>query len=120
MIAPSHGVIWRSNPSKIINAYLEWNSGKAQNKVVMVFDTMWGSTDKMARAIAEGVTSQGVDVKMLKLRSSDSTEAMTEILEAKAVIVGSPTLNNQMFPTIGQFLTYATGLRPKDKLWAFS
>ncbi len=119
MIAPSHGIIWRSNPSKIINAYLEWSSGKSQNKVVIVFDTMWGSTDKMARAIAEGVTSQGVDVKMLKLRSSDSTEAMTEILDAKAVVVGSPTLNNQMFPTIGQFLTYATGLRPKDKLWAF-
>ena len=119
MIAPSHGIIWRSNPSKIINAYLEWSSGKSQNKVVIVFDTMWGSTDKMARAIAEGVTSQGVDVKMLKLRSSDNTEAMTEILDAKAVVVGSPTLNNQMFPTIGQFLTYATGLRPKDKLWAF-
>ena len=119
MIAPSHGVIWRSNPSKIINAYLEWSSGKSQNKVIIVFDTMWGSTDKMARSIAEGVTSQGVDVKMLKLRSSDTTEAMTEILDAKAVVVGSPTLNNQMFPTIGQFLTYATGLRPKDKLWAF-
>jgi len=119
MIAPSHGIIWRSNPSKIINAYLEWSSGKSQNKVAIVFDTMWGSTDKMARAIAEGVASQGLDVRMLKLRSSDSTEAMTEILDAKAVVVGSPTLNNQMFPTIGQFLTYATGLRPKDKLWAF-
>ena len=119
MIAPSHGIIWRSNPSKIINAYLEWSSGKSQNKVAIVFDTMWGSTDKMARSIAEGVTSQGVDVKMLKLRSSDNTEAMTEILDSKAVVVGSPTLNNQMFPTIGQFLTYATGLRPKDKLWAF-
>jgi flavorubredoxin len=119
MIAPSHGIIWRSNPSKIINAYLEWSGGKSKNKVVIVFDTMWGSTDKMARAIAEGVTSQGVDVKVLKLRSSDQTEAMTEILDAKAVVVGSPTLNNQMFPTLGQFLVYATGLRPKDKLWGF-
>jgi anaerobic nitric oxide reductase flavorubredoxin len=119
MIAPSHGIIWRSNPSKIINAYLEWSEGKSKNKVVIVFDTMWGSTDKMARAIAEGVTSQGVDVKLLKLRASDQTEAMTEILDAKAVLVGSPTLNNQMFPTLGQFLTYATGLRPKDKLWSF-
>ena len=119
MIAPSHGIIWRSNPSKILNAYLEWSEGKSKNKVVIVYDTMWGSTDKMARAIAEGSTSQGVDVKILKLRSSDQTEAMTEILDAKAVVVGSPTLNNQMFPTLGQFLTYATGLRPKDKLWSF-
>jgi anaerobic nitric oxide reductase flavorubredoxin len=119
MIAPSHGIIWRKNPSKIIQAYLDWSAGKSQNKVVIVYDTMWGSTDKMARAIADGAASQGVDVKVLKLRASDLTEAMTEILDAKAVVVGSPTLNSQMFPTLGQFLTYATGLRPKDKLWSF-
>jgi flavorubredoxin len=119
MIAPSHGVIWRSNPSKIINAYADWSANNSKNKVVIVFDTMWGSTDKMARAIAEGVTSQGVDVKLLKLRAANRTEAMTEILDAKAVVVGSPTLNNGMFPTIGSFLTYATGLKPKGKLWSF-
>ncbi len=119
MIAPSHGVIWRSDPSKIIRAYSDWSANDSKNKVVVVFDTMWGSTDKMARAIAEGAASQGVDVKVLKLRAANRTEAMTEILDAKAVIVGSPTLNNGMFPTIGSFLTYATGLKPKGKLWGF-
>ena len=119
MIAPSHGVIWRSDPSKIIKAYADWSSNTSKNKVVIVFDTMWGSTNQMARAIAEGVTSQGVDVKVLKLRAANRTEAMTEILDAKAVVVGSPTLNNGMFPTIGSFLTYATGLKPKGKLWSF-
>ena len=119
MIAPSHGVIWRSDPSKIIKAYADWSSNTSKNKVVIVFDTMWGSTDKMARAIAEGVTSKGVDVKLMKLRAANRTEVMTEILDAKAVVVGSPTLNNGMFPTIGSFLTYATGLKPKGKLWSF-
>ncbi|MCW4010971.1 MAG: FprA family A-type flavoprotein [Candidatus Bathyarchaeota archaeon] len=119
MIAPSHGVIWRGDPSKIINAYAAWAAGKAKKKIVIVYDTMWGSTDKMARAIAEGAVSQGVEVKMCKLRASDNSEAMTEILDAKAVLVGSPTLNNGMFPTVGSFLTYATGLKPKDKLWSF-
>lgn len=119
MIAPSHGVIWRSNPSKIIKAYADWSSNTYKNKVVIVFDTMWGSTNQMARAIAEGVTSKGVDVKLMKLRAANRTEVMTEILDAKAVVVGSPTLNNGMFPTIGSFLTYATGLKPKGKLWSF-
>ena len=119
MIAPSHGIIWRSDPSKIIKAYSDWSAGVSKNKVVIVFDTMWGSTDKMARAILEGAASQGVDVKLLKLRAANRTEAMTEILDAKAVVVGSPTLNNGMFPTLGSFLTYATGLKPKGKLWAF-
>jgi anaerobic nitric oxide reductase flavorubredoxin len=119
MIAPSHGIIWRSDPSKIIKAYSDWSASVSKNKVVIVYDTMWGSTDKMARAIAEGVASQGVDVKLLKLRTANRTEAMTEILDAKAVIVGSPTLNNGMFPTLGSFLTYAVGLKPKGKLWGF-
>ncbi|MGF3521568.1 MAG: FprA family A-type flavoprotein [Candidatus Bathyarchaeia archaeon] len=119
IIAPSHGVIWRSKPEKIIKAYSDWSAGLSKTKAVIVYDTMWGSTDKMARAIAEGVASQGVEVKVLKLRASDNTEALTEILDAKAVIVGSPTINNGVFPTLGSFLTYVTGLKPKDKLWCF-
>ena len=119
MIAPSHGIIWRSNPSKIISAYLSWSADPSRKKVVIVYDTMWGSTDKMARAIAEGAASEGVEVKLLKLRASDETEAVTEILTAKAVVVGSPTLNNQMFPTLSSFLTHMTGLKPRGKLWSF-
>ncbi len=84
MIAPSHGIIWRSDPSKIVKAYADWSAGVSKNKVVIVYDTMWGSTDKMARDVAEGAASQGVDVKLLKLRAANRTEAMTEILDAKA------------------------------------
>ena len=119
MIAPSHGLIWRSDPTKIVKAYLKWSSGASVNKAIIVYDTMWGSTDMMARAITEGVASQGVDVKLMKLRAADTTDIITEILDAKAVIVGSPTLHNGMFPTIGGFLTHITGLKPKGKLWSF-
>ncbi len=120
IIGPSHGIIWRKNPTQIIQAYMDWSSGAAaQNKVTIVFDTMWESTDKMARAIADGICSEGIEPRVLKLRSSNNTEAVTEILESKAVLVGSPTLNNGMFPTIGSFLTYITGLKPKGKLWGF-
>lgn len=119
IIAPSHGVIWRSNPSKIIQAYLDWSICKSDLKVTIVFDTMWGSTDMMAREIAEGVISQGIDVKLLKLRSAELTDIVTEILSSKAVVVGSPTLNQQMFPSLSSFLTYITGLKPKGKIWSF-
>jgi flavorubredoxin len=119
MIAPSHGIIWRSNPSKIVNAYIEWSKGIHKDKVVIVYDTMWESTYRMARAIAEGIAEHGVLVKFYKLRVSDMTEIAAEILDAKAVVVGSPTLNNTIFPSVSAFLTYMTGLRPKGKLWAF-
>jgi flavorubredoxin len=120
MIAPSHGIIWRKDPMKIVNAYLDWCTGKTvKQKAIVVFDTMWGSTDKMARTIAEGIISQGVEAKLLKLRGTDNTDIVTEIVDAKAVLVGSPTLNNGMFPSLGTFLTYITGLKPKGKIWSF-
>jgi anaerobic nitric oxide reductase flavorubredoxin len=119
MIAPSHGVVWRKDPMKIINAYMNWSAGAAKNKAVIVFDTMWHSTDKMARAIADGLASQGIEVKIFKLRAYAMSEAITEILDSKAVLLGSPTLNNLMFPTLSSFLTYAAGLKPKGKLWGF-
>jgi flavorubredoxin len=120
IIGPSHGVIWRNDPMKIVNAYMDWCTGRVvTNKAVVVFDTMWGSTDKMARAISEGLTSEGVEVKLLKLRCTDNTDIVTEIVDAKAVIVGSPTLNNGMFPSLGSFLTYIGGLKPKGKAWYF-
>ena len=119
IIAPSHGVIWRKDPMKIVNTYLKWSAGESTNKVVIVFDTMWHSTDKMARTIADGIVSQGVEAKLFKLRGYSGSEAVTEILDSKAVLVGSPTLNNQMFPSLSSFLTYITGLKPKGKLWGF-
>lgn len=119
MIAPSHGVIWRSDPMKIVNAYMRWSEGKTVDKAVIVYDSMWGSTAAMARAIAEGMTSRGISVKFFKLRDSDLTDIVAEILEAKAVVVGSPTLNNAIFPSVAAFLNYIINLKPRGKLWAF-
>ncbi|MDR1993723.1 MAG: flavodoxin domain-containing protein [Nitrososphaerota archaeon] len=120
IIAPSHGIIWRKDPMKIVNAYMDWSTGKVvKQKVSIVFDTMWDSTNKMARAISDGIASQGVEVKLFKLRCTENTDIVTEITDSKVVLVGSPTLNNGIFPSVSMFLTYITGLKPKDKLWGF-
>ncbi|MCP8311328.1 MAG: FprA family A-type flavoprotein [Candidatus Methylarchaceae archaeon HK02M1] len=118
MIAPSHGIIWRSNPDRIVDSYLVWSKGETKKKAVIVYDTMWGSTQKMAYAILEAMAKHGIDIHLFHMRRSDISEIMKEILEAKAVIIGSPTINHSMFPTISAFLNYITGLRPKGKIWA--
>jgi flavorubredoxin len=117
MIAPSHGLIWRKEPSRIIQAYVEWSQGKSRNKVLVVYDTMWGSTEKMAKAILNGVIDEGVDARLLHLRSNHRSDIIEEMLEARGILLGSPTLNNGMFPTMGDFLTYMRGLRPKGKIF---
>jgi len=117
MIAPSHGLIWRKDPNRIIQAYVEWSQGKTAKKVLVIYDTMWGSTEKMAKAILKGLIDEGVDARLLHLRSNHRSDIIEEMLEARGIVLGSPTLNNGMFPTMGDFLTYMRGLRPKGKIF---
>jgi len=117
MIAPSHGLIWRKDPNRIIQAYVEWSQGKTAKKILVIYDTMWGSTEKMAKAILKGLIDEGADAKLLHLRSNHRSDIIEEMLEARGILLGSPTLNNGMFPTMGDFLTYMRGLRPKGKIF---
>ncbi|MGD2126808.1 MAG: flavodoxin domain-containing protein [Desulfobacteraceae bacterium] len=118
MICPDHGIIWRQDPLKIISAYVAWSEQKPKRKALVVYDTMWHSTEKMAEAIVDALGQEGVDAKPMHLRSFDRSDIMTEILDAGAVIVGSPTLNNGLFPTVSDFLTYMKGLKPVNKIAA--
>ena len=118
MICPDHGIIWRKDPGKIINAYAKWASQEPEQKAVVVYDTMWHSTETMAEEIAQGIVEEGVIARPMHIRSSHRSEIMTEVLDSAAVIVGSPTINNQLFPTVSDFLTYMKGLKPKNKIGA--
>jgi len=118
MICPDHGVIWRKDPGKIINAYVEWSKQEPGKKALVIYDTMWHSTEIMADAIASGISEKGVEVRPMHLRKSHRSDVMTEVLDAKAIIVGSPTLNNGLFPTVSDFLTYMKGLKPLNKIGA--
>jgi anaerobic nitric oxide reductase flavorubredoxin len=117
MIAPSHGLIWRKDPHRIIQAYVAWSQGKTAKKVLVIYDTMWGSTEKMAKAILKGLIEEGADARLLHLRSNHRSDIIAEMLDARGILLGSPTLNNGMFPTMGDFLTYLRGLRPKGKIF---
>lgn len=118
VIGPSHGIIWRSHPQEIVSAYAKWARGEAENKVLVIYDTMWGSTEMIAKALVEGLSSEGVKVILFNLSSTDKTEIIKETLDAKALLIGSPTLNVGMFPTVAGFLTYLKGLKPKGKIGA--
>jgi flavorubredoxin len=114
-IGPSHGALWRKNTSRVINAYADWTVFKSKPKVVIVYDTMWESTEKLARRLTELIAAEGLEVKCYRIRKSDGSAIVRDILDAKVVLVGSPTLNADMFWTVGGFLTYLRGLKPKNK-----
>jgi len=113
MICPDHGIIWRKNLGEIVDAYTRWSKQEPKQKALVIYDTMWHSTERMAEAIASGLASEGISVRPMHLRKWHRSDIMTEVLDAKAIIIGSPTLNNGLFPTVADFLTYLKGLKPK-------
>jgi flavorubredoxin len=118
IICPDHGPIWRQDLDKPISQYYKWCAQKPTEKAVITFDTMWGSTEMMARAIEEGLEKEGIDVMVLPLKGSDRAVVITETLEAGALLVGSPTINNNIFPSVADVLSYMRGLKPANLVGA--
>jgi len=116
IIAPDHGVIWRSQPQKVIESYLNMAQGKADLRAIIVYDTMWKSTEMMSVPISEGISSEGVDCRILKLRATPMNVIIKEFWKARGTLFGTPTLNNIMYPSVAECLTHLRGLRPKNRL----
>lgn len=118
MIAPDHGFIWRKNPTRIVELYAKWAAQAPQNKAVIVYDTMWGSSEKMARQIADGLQAGGTSVRLISMHHNDRSEVALALLHSAALIVGTPVLNSQIFPSMADVLCYLKGLKKKNLIGA--
>ena len=117
-IGPSHGVVWRrpADVAAVVGAYGRWSSGEAPERVSLIYDTMWHSTEKMTMAIADGVAQEDVACSVLRVSRCALADIARMVLESRAFLVGSPTLNSGVFPAVGGFLTHMKGLRPKNRI----
>lgn len=115
IIAPAHGIVWRSHVEDILSAYEEtFVSGAVKEKAIVVYDSMWHSTELIARSLVDGFLAAGIPAQLMDLKENHVSNVMEAFLDAKYVCVGSPTLNSQMLPTVSGFLTYMRGLSPKN------
>lgn len=115
MIATSHGIIWRKHIPEIVSLYADWASNRTSKKAVIVYDSMWKSTEAMASRIKSAFEEKGYVIRFLHLEHNHISDVMTEIMDAEYICVGSPTLNNNMLPTVAAFLAYMKGLAPKGR-----
>jgi flavorubredoxin len=118
MIAPSHGVIWRKEPLQIVKKYQEWAAQVPEKSAVVLYDTMWEATRRMAEAIGDGLAAEGVPFKLFHMAISDRNDVITEIFKAKAVVIGSPTHNQCLLPRIAPILEDLQGLKFQNKIGA--
>jgi flavorubredoxin len=116
MIAPDHGIIWRANPGKILQMYMDMANGKAKESVSIIYDTMWHSTEIMTTPIMQGIKDEGLDCKIIKLRAAPMSLAVKEFWKSRGTLFGTPTINNVMFPTVAAILYHLKGLRPKNRI----
>ena len=120
MIATGHGVIWRSHVDKIIDSYKSWSAGEVEEHAVVVFDSMWHSTEIIAQTITEAFAKKKIPAAYYDIKLTPLSDIITDVFTSKYLAVGSPTINNQMMPTIAAFLCYLKGLRPVNhKAFAF-
>lgn len=117
MICPSHGVIWRRDPASIVQQYLLWADAYAENQITIVYDTMWNGTRAMAEAIARGIEAadSAVTVKLFNAAKFDKNNILTEIFHSKALLLGSPTINNGHSYAVAGLLEMVKGLKLKKK-----
>ena len=117
MICPSHGLIWRKDPTQIVTKYLEWANNYQENQITIIYDTMWNDTRKMAESIAKGIEKKdkNVTVKLLNTAKNDKTDVLTEVFKSKMILVGSPTVNNGYLHSIAGILEMIKGMKLKNK-----
>ena len=117
LVAPSHGVIWRKNIGLIMDLYAKWANSYQEDQITLIYDTMWQSTRKMAEAIAEGIqqASPNTTIKILSVVKNDKNDILVEVFKSKAILVGSPTINNGFSYAIAGILEMIKGLKFKNK-----
>jgi len=117
MIAPSHGPIYR-NPRRILDAYETWARGSLPQKAVIVYVTMWGSTETLEKAIVESISAEGVETVPYNLLVADISHVMRDLVDASAIVIGAPTVLNGAHPQAIMATEIIRALKPRTKLAA--
>ena len=117
IIGTSHGVIWRENPTQIVEKYLAWANSYQENQITILYDTMWNGTKRMAEAIAKGILEidKKVNLKLFNIAKTDKNDIITEIFKSRIILVGSPTINKGILSSVAEIFETIKGLRFKNK-----
>jgi anaerobic nitric oxide reductase flavorubredoxin len=119
-ICPAHGIVWRDSPMQIVNKYTQWASRYYENQITVIYETMYNGTRSIAESIVKGINAADplVDVKLYNAATNDKNDIITEVFKSKAVLIGSPTVNNGIMSSIAGLLELIKGLKFKYKMAA--
>lgn len=111
IIAPSHGPIWR-DPKAILELYQRWTAGETEAKVVVAHVSMWGSTEELVHVAIDALLPSGIQVVVHELSQVDVGELAKDLVDARGVILGSPTVLGGLHPAAAFVLQLVRLLKP--------
>jgi flavorubredoxin len=114
MIAPSHGMIWR-DPKIILDAYAAWDGEKMERKVMIVYVSMWGSTEKMVLAMRDALVEKGIPVNLFDIPNTEIGHIAKELVDTPVVVIGAPTVLGGVHPVAAYATLLVKMLRAPTK-----
>jgi flavorubredoxin len=117
IIAPSHGAIYKK-PEGIFEAYRKWTAGETEKKVIVVYVSMWKSTEAMINTMVETLLSEGIEVNLYNLSNADIGDIAKDLVDASAIVLGTPTVLGGMHPLAIYATSLVKALRPPLKYGA--
>jgi flavorubredoxin len=120
IIAPSHGMIWRTNPQTIIDRYARYagyNTGGAQEKdICVIWGSMYGNTRIGVNAVIEGIKEEGVPFTEIEIPKTDVSEVLANAFSRKGLVIAMPTYEYKMFPPMAYVLELLGRKHVTDKI----
>ncbi len=118
IIAPSHGLIWRKDPGRIVELYRKWAEYATQTAepgVTLIYGSMYGNTEMVMNAVAQGISSESVPVEIFDTARTHVSYILPSLWTKRGVVVGAPTYEVGVFPPVGQVLEMAALKRIMNK-----
>ena len=112
VLAPSHGLVWRKNPKRIIDLYDRWSSlatEPADPGVTLIYASMYGNSESVMEAVAQGVTDAGLPLKIFNVSKTPMSYILPHLLTRSGVLIGAPTYEGGLFPDMATALRIAEG-----------
>ena len=122
VIAPSHGLIWRKNPSRIVELYKKWAEyakGQTEPAVTLVYGSMYGYTELMMNAVAQGISQADVPLEIFDAARTHVSYILPSLWTKRGVMVGTPTYEVSLFPPVEDVLRMAAHKNIKNKKAAY-
>lgn len=117
MVAPSHGMLWRKDPRRIVSLYDRWSRNEADDGVTIVYASMYGNTERMMEAVAHALSEERVgDIATHNLSRTHISYIITDAWRHKGIVLGTPTYNMKPFPMMDHFIRVMENKGLKDRV----